>query len=292
MDLEGFTGNRDDGTFNLHGFDIREDATTNSLHFILINHRPPFDPITGEALNPDKTGANSTIEHFESKIGSSSLKHVKTYSSETIKTPNRVTWVSEHAFAFTNDHSNKVGFRRQLDPLIGGGSISLCDTATSSCKIAYSSYLRGPNGLIMGPDGLLYVPLSFTNEIQVFSLVNANTLKLETKIKTPYPMDNMSVDSNGDLIVAGFPQVIKWMESLKDRSVKVPSSILRVRKRLEKDGEGKEKGLKEENYEVEIILEDNGTTLEGGTTAVHDVERKKLYVAGIIEPRVLVCNLH
>lgn len=109
MSPEGFTGNHGDGTFNLHGFDVRVDERTDSLHFILINHRPPFHPVTGELLNPDKTGANSTIEHFESKVGSSSMKHVKTYADGTVKTPNRVAWVSEHAFAFTNDHSEKIG---------------------------------------------------------------------------------------------------------------------------------------------------------------------------------------
>lgn len=101
----------------------------------------------------------------------------------------------------------------------------------------------------------------------------------------------MSVDKNGDLIVAGIPQIMKWAANLDDRSVKIPSSILRVKKRQETDGKGKDEGLKEEKYEVEILMEDDGTTLAGGTIAVHDVEGKKLYVAGITVPHVLVCNL-
>ncbi|PQE22176.1 serum paraoxonase arylesterase protein [Rutstroemia sp. NJR-2017a WRK4] len=286
MKPEGFTGNQGDGTFNLHGFDVRVDPETDALHFIIINHRPPFDPVTGEALDPEKIGANSTIEHFESKVGSSSLKHVKTYSDETIKTPNRVAWVSEHAFAFTNDHSDKVGYRRELDPFLGGGSIGLCNAATSSCKIAYSTFLRGPNGLKLGPDGLLYVPITFTPEIQVFSVADT-TLELVTKIKTPYPLDNMSVDKNGDIIVAGIPQTYKWLANLDDRSIDVPSAVLRVKKRQDKDGNGKEG----EDYEVEIMIEDDGTIMAGGTIAVHDVEKKKVYVAGITEPHVLVCSL-
>jgi arylesterase/paraoxonase len=176
--------------------------------------------------------------------------------------------------------------RRELDAFLGGGSIGLCDTATSSCNIAYSSYLRCPNGLKLGNDGLLYVPLTFTTEIQVFSVAET-TLEFVTKIKTPYPLDNMSVDKNGDLIVSGIPQTYKWLANLDDRSVDVPSAVLRVKKSQEKDGKGSEEG----NYEVEIMIEDDGTILAGGTIAVHDVEKKKVYVAGITEPHVLVCSL-
>jgi len=94
---------------NLHGLDVWEDENTGTLKALLINHRPPLDPITGTALDAVQVGANSTIELFETKSGSSSMHHVKTYFDSLIQTPNRVTWVSDDAFLFTNDHSAKVG---------------------------------------------------------------------------------------------------------------------------------------------------------------------------------------
>ena len=66
--------------------------------------------MTGELLDAKVVGANSTIELFQTKVGSERMRHVRTYVDEAIQTPNRVAWVSDHAFVFSNDHSGKVGF--------------------------------------------------------------------------------------------------------------------------------------------------------------------------------------
>lgn len=109
LSLENFSGNNGDGTLNLHGIDIREDKHTDILRILLVNHRPPIDPNTGEALDATLLGANSTIEQFQTKVGSSSMRHVRTYFDEAIQTPNRAVWVNDHSFVFTNDNPAKVG---------------------------------------------------------------------------------------------------------------------------------------------------------------------------------------
>jgi hypothetical protein len=109
LSVENFSGINGDGTLNLHGLDIRPDPNTDTLHILLNNHRPPIDPVTGELLDATVIGANSTIEQFITRVGSSSMRHVHTYADPLIQTPNRVAWVNDHAFLFTNDHSAKVG---------------------------------------------------------------------------------------------------------------------------------------------------------------------------------------
>lgn len=105
---EEFSGVNGDGTLNLHGLDIREDAKQN-LHILLINHRPPLDPLTGQPLDAALVGANSTIELFEATAGAKTMQHVKTYHDDSIQTPNSVAWISDEEFVFTNDHTSKVG---------------------------------------------------------------------------------------------------------------------------------------------------------------------------------------
>lgn len=107
---ENFPGIQGDGTFNLHGFDVLVDKNTDILRILLINHRPPFDPVTGEPLDAMKVGANSTIELFQTKAGSDTMRYIRTYANDVILTPNRVQWVSDHSFVFSNDKSSKVGF--------------------------------------------------------------------------------------------------------------------------------------------------------------------------------------
>lgn len=105
--VQNFAGFNGDGSLDLHGLDIRQDQ--NTLQILLVNHRPSIDPVTGELLDATKVGANSTIEQFQTEVGSSSMRYVRTYAHEVIQTPNRVAWVNDHAFVFTNDHSEKVG---------------------------------------------------------------------------------------------------------------------------------------------------------------------------------------
>lgn len=104
----GFTGIGGDGTLNLHGLDIWEDSD-HTLHILLINHRPPLDPTTGSTLDASNVGANSTIELFLAENGSKTMRHIRTYSHDSIQTPNGVAWVSDEVFVFTNDHSSKIG---------------------------------------------------------------------------------------------------------------------------------------------------------------------------------------
>ena len=110
LSVENFSGIKGDGTMNLHGFDIRTDEESDTLHIVLINHRPPIDPEKGQLLDAAIVGANSTIEHFQTRAGGDTMRHVRTYADPLIQTPNRVAWVTCDSFVFTNDHSGKVGF--------------------------------------------------------------------------------------------------------------------------------------------------------------------------------------
>ncbi|KAG4034208.1 hypothetical protein MFRU_003g01810 [Monilinia fructicola] len=299
MTTDNFSGNNGDGTFNLHGFDIRLDPKSDTLSLLLINHRPPINPVTGVSLDAVGLGANSTIELFQSHVGSDSMRHVRTYTDPAIQTPNQVAWVNDNAFVFTNDHSAKVGFRRHLDIILGGGSVGYCDSHKNLCNIAHSNGFTGPNGLVTGRDGLIYVPNTLLHEIHVFSLTEENTLlKLDT-LQAPYPIDNMSVDENGDIVAASFPQAYKWAQSLDDQSIKVPAAVVRIRRkgndfdRLNR-GQAKEKkglGKSEKGYFVETVVEDDGGILSAVTTVVHDARKGKFYLGGITAPFIMTCEM-
>jgi hypothetical protein len=85
--------------------------------------------VTGDPLDAAKVGANSTVELFQTTAGSDTMRHVRTYTHEIIETPNRVAWVNDHAFVFSNDHSGKTGFVRTLPPL---NNIKPTNLATTS----------------------------------------------------------------------------------------------------------------------------------------------------------------
>ena len=81
----------------------------NKLYVYLVNHRAP---LTG---NAEKVGADSAMEIFETRLGSDSLRHVKTVEDPVVETPNDVVGTADgKSFWFTNDHWGKTGFVSRL----------------------------------------------------------------------------------------------------------------------------------------------------------------------------------
>jgi arylesterase / paraoxonase len=132
LTVENFSGNNGDGTFNVHGLSFFTNKKSDTLRILLVNHRPSIDPVTGEFLDSSQVGANSTIEHFLTQAGSSSIRHVRTHAHPLIQTPNAVAWVSDHSFVVSNDHSVKVGF------------VSIHISMARACILTFSAPPTGP----------------------------------------------------------------------------------------------------------------------------------------------------
>lgn len=109
LTLENFSGVNGDGTINLLGMSFLADKFTDTLRILLVNDRPSVNRATGELLDSSRVGANSTIEHFQTKAGSSSLQYIRTHSHPLLVMPNSIEWVSDHSFVVTNFHGAKTG---------------------------------------------------------------------------------------------------------------------------------------------------------------------------------------
>jgi len=178
--------------------------------------------------------------------------------------------------------------------LIGGGSVGYCNR--NSCNIAYSSGFKFPNGLVKGRDGLIYVPNSLLPVIEVFSLSEDHLLHKVNSIKVPYPIDNMSVNENGDIYAAGLPQIYKLGESTKKPfEVNPPTGVFRIRRAGKGyEGIGRKGNLEthDAEYVVETVLEDNGSILPGSTVAVHDAQTGRFFLGGVHSPFIAMCEPH
>lgn len=139
------------GTLNLHGISVYEMPAKSAelkptLRIFLNNHRPPIDPQSKTVMDATKVGANSTFELFETTLGEARMRHVRTYVSEHIRTPNRPAAVGPDSFVFTNDHKAKVGASRTLDLLVPRSDLGFCDK--KGCKIANPGPFPFPNGIV------------------------------------------------------------------------------------------------------------------------------------------------
>ncbi|RDL41400.1 Uncharacterized protein BP5553_01379 [Venustampulla echinocandica] len=275
-----------------NGFDV-EILPNNRLRFWMTNVRPPVDAVSGEYLDATKVGANGTVESFELIRGGDTLKWTGTFGANggVVHSPNKVAADLNGGFVVTNDHSTPIGLRRSLDPLLGGGSLAHC-TRSNDCKIAVDG-LSFPNGLVRGLDGLFYVPSSMTGRIGVYSLSSTSLTKID-EIEVGMPIDNLSIDANGDIFAAAFPDPLKLIKEVKYvTGLPLPSTVWQIRKvSSERDGEGKGKGRGSVNYRVWKVLEDSEGKLlpTGTTTAAHDAKTGRIFLGGVLSEHMTVCE--
>ncbi|KAK5126954.1 hypothetical protein LTR85_008312 [Meristemomyces frigidus] len=252
------------------------------INLFLINAKPSVDPSTGELVDNTVVGANQTIERFVlAPPHASELKPVQSFSHERIRTPNRVAAMGKNAFYFSNDHgAHKLGLQHHLSPLLGTGEVGYC-TSAKGCRTVASG-LKFPNGLIRDPrNGYIYVPSSADGTITVFRPLPDYGLEVVDVIKTPYPLDNLSQDSNGDIWAAAFPKMMPTLSAFNNPlGPTPPSTILRIRRKV--DGSG---------WECEKVLEDaEGAVLPATTTAIHDAKTGRIFMSGIFSPFITVCE--
>lgn len=154
---------------DLHGFDVRR--VGDQLRFWLINHRPPMNPETGESLDALKVGANSTIEIFDLDQATETLEHLKTIASLAIVTPNGLAVDADGVgFAVTNDHTTKVGLYRALELLVGGRSVSYCNSDSGECQIVTRQSCNMANGIVNIGHGHFLVSQSGTGIVVAYQL--------------------------------------------------------------------------------------------------------------------------
>lgn len=180
-----------------------------------------------------------------------------------------------------------------MDPVLGGGSIGYCDR--NRCNIAYSSGLNFPNGLTRGRDGLIYVPNTITPSIDVFSLTEDHLLEKVHTMKVALPIDNLAVDGNGDIYAASFPKSYIWVEATKNPfNVHPPSAVVKI-SRAGKGYQGTSRKAHVEkwndgDFEVQKVIEDDGSVLPGSTVAVHDSETGRIFLGGALSPFITICE--
>jgi hypothetical protein len=273
------------GDLDLHGFDVKR--VGDRQRYWLINHRPPVDPVTGEPLDARKVGANSTVEIFDLDASSNTLVHVRTIASEAIISPNNLAIDNDGiGFLVTNDHKTKTGIFRDHVIFFGGGSLTYCLSDTGKCEVVTREGCAFPNGVVRGRDGRFYVSHSASGEITVHEYSD-NVLVEVDRIPLNVPLDNLSVDKEGNVVAAAIPHSIGFMQAADDPYNRVAAAGVVMVRRLGQtntDSAGS-------NYEAIKVIEDkDGKLLPTTTVAVHDAETDRLFLAGGFSPFLSICQ--
>jgi len=102
---------------------------------------------------------------------------------------------------------------------------------------------------------------------------------------TGKPIDNLTVDENGDVWVAAFAKPLDTMKNLKNPEVLSPSAAYKVSLNQGHDAYFGKKHL------VTKVFEDDGTIAHWITTAAADPRRHQLYLHGIFSKHLVHCPI-
>ncbi|KDQ53530.1 hypothetical protein JAAARDRAFT_61245 [Jaapia argillacea MUCL 33604] len=276
----GFTSLRG---LSLHGMDVVPSSSNpNELWVYLINHRKPLG-----GAKASEVGADSVIEIFKTVVGGTSLTHVTTVEDPVILTPNDVVGSpTGKSFHFSNDHGAKTGISRTIELYLTWprSSVGFCHL-DKGCKIAIGK-LPGINGITKAKNDTFYVPSAGVPELRVLERQADDTLVVTDIIPTDRLMDNASVDEDGIVWAAGFPDALQMVgEHFEDPTIPSPSSALAFSLNTGKDAYFGQK------FKVEKVFEDDGNVASGTTTVVHDPRRGLLFLTGVCSPHLTVCNV-
>ncbi|KAF5859926.1 hypothetical protein ETB97_002185 [Aspergillus alliaceus] len=273
---------------DMHGFDARVIDKGRRLRFWLINHRPPLNASTGEPLlDATKIGANSTVDVYDLELPhGTELAHVKTIVSPRIISPNNLVVIDDNEdrgdFLLTNDHSTKVSPFRDSEI---SGNIAYCRTATGNCHFVAEN-LSSPNGITRDPSsGLIYVAQSARGDVTVHRLAEDEQLVEIDEISLSMAIDNLSIDTDGNIFAATIPDVQQLIRAFHDPyGTNSPSTVMMIRK-------SKEASLLKGAHEVIKVVEDKeARILPTTTSAVYDPVSGQLFLGALSSPFMAVCK--
>jgi len=276
-----FSGYDDPRGYSAHGMDVVPSKSNPSELFVyLINHRPPI------GKDAATTGADSVLQIFKHTLGSDKLTHVKTFEDPLIIAPNDVVGSDDgQGLFFTNDHGQKVGFGRHLDIYLRRKTTSVvyCHIK-EGCKYAIQ-HMNGNNGIARASNGTFYVANCLAGGLNVLEQQSDNTLVLTDYIKTDRGMDNLSVDAEGHVWAAAFPNILELVnEHFADPSVLAPASALCFSINTGPNA------FYGEKYKVDKVFEDDGNVASGITSVAYDTQRKRLFLHGICASHLTICK--
>lgn len=297
LKLNGFHGLNGEASLTVHGMGTWQDPHSDILRLFIVNHRPPLDALTGAvSFELAQHGGNSTIEIFETRLGSDEATHIRTVAHPLISTPNDVDGYGPDSFYVTNDHHVKRGHRKLLDLLLPLTNVVYCDA--HDCKEVLTG-IKFANGISKAGSGSSKDEhtwfLSSTSSDKFYILESSpidHSLVITDQIKLPYATDNVYSPPSDPYTayVAIFPKAHPDLGNHfhHPREYGVPAAIAKISKNTDNDAFFGEK------WKVERYFEDDSYDPEspsGITGVAVDQARGNFFLASLYQPYMWMCNV-
>ncbi len=193
-----------------------------------------------------------------------------------IKRPNDVAAAGENAFYTSNDLGVPYGSKGELFEVLlrkQNGNLVYFDGQKTQIAAANIGYA---NGVALSQDGSkLYLGAIIDQSVRFYDRdLKTGALTLRDEIYLHTGVDNIDVDEDGVLWVAGHPKLLTFSKHAKDGAKRSPSQIIKI--------DPRDKTIRE----IYLSL---GDPLSGASVGAH--AGNMLLMGGVFDPRVLACRL-
>ncbi len=222
------------------------------------------------AVNHNNQGSFVEVFGFRND----SLIHLRSLQDALMCCPNDVVAVSPDKFYVTNDHGTHEGFFRTLEEYLQLPLSYLLYYDGASFTKAYTG-LKYANGVNDSQDGKeLYLTHTTGRELLTFNR-NKETgeINLISATKLHMGVDNITVDSEGNVWIAGHPKLLAFTAHAADPDKKSASQVLKLSP--EAPGE----------YRIEEIYMDDGFQLSGSSVALKF--KNELFIGVVFESKLM-----
>jgi arylesterase/paraoxonase len=202
------------------------------------------------------------------------LTHHESIQFQDLTSPNDLLAVGPNAFYATIDRKYKKGAMASLEAYL---ALPLASTVYFDGFDGFTAVegLKYANGINMSLDGnTVYIAEVLRREIGVYSRNPANgELKYQKSIALDTGPDNIEIDTDGNLYVAGHPFIFDFLKHAENEQHISPSQVLKINPNT--------------GTTQTIFMDDKGLINAASVGAFHD---DKLVIGAVFDEHVLICN--
>ncbi|MBQ4821484.1 SMP-30/gluconolactonase/LRE family protein [Aquimarina sp. MMG016] len=244
----------------LYFMDLKDNDFT--LTHLTTGFNKPFAPHGISMIKKDSVYKIMAVNHTDQghslevfTLEDENLTYKKTLTDPALKSPNDVVMIDKNRFYFTNDHGYTEGIGKFLEEYLG---LSVANVMYYDGKnyTEVASGIAYANGINFDPKrNLIYVASPRGFLIKVYSRNEDGSLDFIEDIPCGTGVDNIEIDSDGNLWTAGHPNLLRFKAYAKGKKDTAPSEVIKISYRGKND------------YSVDQIYVEDGTTMSGSSVA-------------------------
>ena len=270
-----------------HGIDLVKGRYGRSTLFV-VNHYPQ------EISTPEgKQVAKHSVEIFD--IGKNGrLRHRKTVVSPHIISPNDVVGLSKDTFYVANDMVKTSPLGRGVSFFTGGadGTVVYYDGKETRLVAKGLTFANGITTNLAGEK--LYVAETGARRIAVYDIKESGDLQRLGVFPSRTGVDNISLDDQGRLWVAGHPRIMDFIAHAGDSTKIAPSEVVRISLQADSGDNGESGGNGESGENIlsgkeDILYSSLGDDLSASSVAL-PLKKGYMVVGSVFEDKILVCK--